>query len=165
MKRKLVLILILCMTLCLTFSAIGCSQILGKNHEHNFNGEWQKDENNHWKECTCGEEAQKAKHIDSNSDYICDTCARKLPEPPKEESGCNKSAAIVLMSVISSLTLALTSSIMRISSAISLIIVFGIILTTFIELVSIRFYILKILFFLVLFYIYIKSSFIYSPFI
>ena len=73
-------------------------------HEHKFDGDWEKDENNHWKECTCGEEAQKAAHVDSNSDYSCDTCGRKLPEPPKEEGGCNNSTVIVMLSLFASLS-------------------------------------------------------------
>lgn len=32
------------------------------DHEHSYDGTWESDAENHWKECECGEEAEKAAH-------------------------------------------------------------------------------------------------------
>jgi len=37
---------------------------LGGNHNHEFGTEWEMDENNHWKECPCGERREKAAHTE-----------------------------------------------------------------------------------------------------
>ncbi len=43
--------------------------------EHNFAGEWQHDETNHWQNCGCGEEGPKTAHVyDNDCDTDCNTC-------------------------------------------------------------------------------------------
>ncbi len=46
-------------------------------HEHTFATEWSTDENDHWKAPTCGHDvppAELGKHVDGNSDGVCDVC-------------------------------------------------------------------------------------------
>ena len=48
-------------------------------HEHNHGSEWQKNADEHWNECACGDKANKATHIDDNSDSKCDICDYAMP--------------------------------------------------------------------------------------
>lgn len=44
-------------------------------HTHSFdNSKWEKDVNNHWHQCECGEKSNIAPHIDDNNDGNCDVC-------------------------------------------------------------------------------------------
>ena len=43
-------------------------------HVHDYGTTWESDENNHWKECECGDKANVAPHADENNDGKCDTC-------------------------------------------------------------------------------------------
>lgn len=43
-------------------------------HEHNFDTNWNFDENNHFHSCICGETADSAPHEDVDGNQICDTC-------------------------------------------------------------------------------------------
>ena len=51
-----------------------CKNEYGSTLAHNFDGEWEQDEDNHWKECACGDKANMAEHIDENADSECDIC-------------------------------------------------------------------------------------------
>ena len=48
-------------------------------HEHNHGSEWQKNADEHWNECACGNKANKAPHIDDNGDNNCDICDYAMP--------------------------------------------------------------------------------------
>ena len=48
-------------------------------HEHNHGSEWQKNADEHWNECACGDKANKAPHIDDNGDNNCDICDYAMP--------------------------------------------------------------------------------------
>ena len=43
-------------------------------HIHDYGTTWKSDENNHWKECECGDKANTAPHADANNDGKCDVC-------------------------------------------------------------------------------------------
>ena len=55
-------------------------------HEHSFGTEWKHDEENHWNECTCGEKANNAAHIDTDVNAKCDICDAEVPLPPHEHN-------------------------------------------------------------------------------
>ena len=59
-------------------------------HVHSYDKEWKYDENNHWKECVCGEESKKETHkggtATTTTKAICSVCAQsygELVEPAK----------------------------------------------------------------------------------
>ena len=52
-------------------------EVLG-GHEHDFTGEWLKDKNKHWKECSCGEIAEEGEH--AFVDGVC-VCGELEPVP------------------------------------------------------------------------------------
>ena len=43
-------------------------------HIHDYGTTWKSDENNHWKECECGDKSNEGAHADANTDGTCDTC-------------------------------------------------------------------------------------------
>ena len=43
-------------------------------HTHSYGSAWEKDANNHWNECACGDKANEGAHADANTDGTCDTC-------------------------------------------------------------------------------------------
>lgn len=43
-------------------------------HTHAHGNEWKSDDNNHWKECTCGNKANVLTHTDTDKDGKCDVC-------------------------------------------------------------------------------------------
>ena len=43
-------------------------------HTHNYGSAWEKDANNHWNECACGDKANEGVHADANTDGTCDIC-------------------------------------------------------------------------------------------
>ena len=43
-------------------------------HNHSYGSAWEKDANNHWNECACGDKANEGAHVDANTDGTCDTC-------------------------------------------------------------------------------------------
>lgn len=48
-------------------------------HQHVW-GDWQSDENEHWRECSgCEERSSEGPHIDENDDEVCDTCQAYVP--------------------------------------------------------------------------------------
>ncbi|MBQ4269863.1 MAG: hypothetical protein IJB97_09485, partial [Clostridia bacterium] len=62
-------------------------------HNHDHGAEWKTDENNHWKECDCGDKANVGAHEDENGDGKCDTCEYAMGEPtpdpkPAKKKGC-----------------------------------------------------------------------------
>lgn len=63
----------------LVVSAIG---LAGCGHQHTFSEKWSSNSTDHWHEATCEHAGQvvgdQAKHVDSNSDGICDVCDRVL---------------------------------------------------------------------------------------
>lgn len=53
-------------------------------HEHDFGADWEIDETNHWKECSCEEKSEMAAHVDDNDDNKCDVCAYAMSAPEPE---------------------------------------------------------------------------------
>ncbi len=57
-------------------------------HSHDYTGPWQSDDDNHWKECTCGREDQKAPHeftwqSDDNDHWQkCTVCEKEGSKTP-----------------------------------------------------------------------------------
>ena len=51
-------------------------------HTHTYGTEWQKNETNHWKECSCGEKTESAAHADGNTDGACDACGYAMSVTP-----------------------------------------------------------------------------------
>ena len=54
---------------------------------HDFTGGWETDENEHWHECECGEEANRAAHADENNDGKCDVCDYQMATLIPDETG------------------------------------------------------------------------------
>jgi formylglycine-generating enzyme required for sulfatase activity len=54
----------------------------GRNpgHTHEWGSEWQHNTNQHWKECECGEDRERASHVDETSNERCDTCDYDMSE-------------------------------------------------------------------------------------
>lgn len=63
-----------------------CNTAYGNTLEHSHGSEWQKNADEHWKECACGDKANKAAHTDENNDGKCDICEYTMgtPENPGE---------------------------------------------------------------------------------
>ena len=63
-----------------------CNTAYGNTLEHSHGSEWQKNADEHWNECACGDKANKAAHTDENNDGKCDICdyAMGTPENPGE---------------------------------------------------------------------------------
>ena len=66
---------------------------------HDFTGDWKQDANEHWNECECGEEANRAAHADENNDGKCDACNYQM-SISDTESGCRDGISIILIIVI-----------------------------------------------------------------
>ena len=45
-----------------------------ENAAHAYAAEWLHDAENHWKECECGAKSENAAHADENNDGVCDGC-------------------------------------------------------------------------------------------
>ena len=56
-----------------------CNAAYGNTAAHNHGTEWQKNADEHWNECACGDKANKAAHIDDNGDNKCDICDYAMP--------------------------------------------------------------------------------------
>lgn len=56
------------------------------SHSHDFSPEWESDDNLHWHECSCGEFADVAEHIDEDANYKCDICQGNIPVPPHQHN-------------------------------------------------------------------------------
>ena len=104
MKKFLTLLLSLIVMCCAVVSMVGCGEDPCKNghtdadnnlicdvcqaeleeapHSHEYGSEWKSDATDHWKECSCGEKAEKANHVDNNLDNLCDTCGYDLASDP-----------------------------------------------------------------------------------
>lgn len=63
-----------------------CNTAYGNTLGHSHGSEWQKNADEHWNECACGDKANKAAHTDENNDGKCDICeyAMVTPENPEE---------------------------------------------------------------------------------
>lgn len=75
--------------------------VLGPDHEHEYDGEWTYDGDDHWKECICGEPGEKGEHTwdegtvikeaTANSDgtmlYECTVCGMTRTERIPKKSG------------------------------------------------------------------------------
>ncbi|MBR2984962.1 MAG: hypothetical protein IKC60_05620, partial [Clostridia bacterium] len=61
-----------------------CGNAYGSLKAHDFGTEWKSDENNHWKECACGEKSEQGAHADLDENGTCDTCGRELPQETPE---------------------------------------------------------------------------------
>ena len=88
-----------------------CNAAYGNTADHNHGSEWQKNADEHWNECACGDKANKASHTDSNNDGKCDTCEYQMtngggntetpdnpnntPNDPKEDKDGLGAGAIV----------------------------------------------------------------------
>ena len=46
---------------------------------HTYEATWVTDNDNHWKECECGEKSEIGAHVDNNGDDKCDTCDYTMP--------------------------------------------------------------------------------------
>lgn len=59
----------------------GCGE---PEHVHTFSSDWSHNETQHWHVATCGHDVKDAlgNHIDTDSNFICDTCGYELPVPP-----------------------------------------------------------------------------------
>ena len=74
-------------------------------HEHNHGTAWENNADEHWNECSCGDKANKAGHVDENADGKCDVCdyqmtngggAPENPDKPKEGLSGGAIAGIVV---------------------------------------------------------------------
>ena len=90
-----------------------CNAAYGNTAAHNHGTEWQKNADEHWNECSCGDKANKASHTDSNNDGKCDTCEYQMsttPDDPTDDEteapadngcgGCGSSAAISAIAIV-----------------------------------------------------------------
>lgn len=50
---------------------------------HDYSDGFRSDEDNHWKQCSCGATANIAGHTDHNEDGKCDVCTHTVPLPTK----------------------------------------------------------------------------------
>ena len=64
-----------------------CGYTMPVSHTHDYGTTWKTDENNHWKECECGEKSENAAHIDGNGDNKCDTCDYAMPAHDPDDPG------------------------------------------------------------------------------
>ena len=64
-----------------------CHHEYGKLGDHSHGAEWEKDENNHWNECECGDKANVTPHADTDGNGNCDVCGYAVGgvevEPPE----------------------------------------------------------------------------------
>lgn len=51
-------------------------------HVHDYGTEWKSDDTDHWKECSCGEKAEKASHVDADLEGHCDVCGHEVEVAP-----------------------------------------------------------------------------------
>ena len=58
-------------------------------HIHDYGTTWKSDENNHWKECECGDKANTAPHADEDNDGKCDTCEYQMSTTPNTPDNPN----------------------------------------------------------------------------
>ena len=57
---------------------------------HESEGTWQKDEETHWKLCSCGEKLDVAAHTDTDNNEKCDTCGYEMPNGSGTAPGTDK---------------------------------------------------------------------------
>lgn len=88
-------------------------------HEHDFTGEWSKDDNKHWKECSCGEKSNEGNHEhisivikeattseEGLVEYKCSVCGHSYTqtiakkESTIESSGCSCSVTGTALAVV-----------------------------------------------------------------
>ena len=55
-----------------------CETTYGNTVAHNHGAEWQKNTDDHWNECACGDKVNKAAHADENSNGACDVCGQTI---------------------------------------------------------------------------------------
>ena len=81
-----------------------CNTAYGNMLAHAYGSTYKSDANEHWNECSCGDKANKAAHVDGNEDGKCDTCnyqmTTKQPEQPKQGLSGGAIAGIVVGSVV-----------------------------------------------------------------
>lgn len=56
----------------------GGEDIPGGAHVHDFSGEWRSTDEEHHKECACGEKQYAGAHVDNNGNASCDVCGAAL---------------------------------------------------------------------------------------
>ncbi len=59
-----------------------CGTEYGQLLDHSYGSAWITNENEHWNECVCEDEANKASHTDTDGDEVCDTCGYAMPKAP-----------------------------------------------------------------------------------
>ena len=59
-----------------------CNTAYGATLPHNHASEWSQDENNHWKECACGDKVNVEAHEDTDNNGKCDACDCDVPTTP-----------------------------------------------------------------------------------
>ena len=59
-----------------------CGKEYGELVPHSHGSEWKNDADEHWNECECGDKANKAAHVDSDSNGACDTCGYAMGTTP-----------------------------------------------------------------------------------
>ena len=59
-----------------------CNAAYGNTAAHNHGTEWQKNADEHWNECECGDKANKAAHADTDNNGKCDTCEYQMSTIP-----------------------------------------------------------------------------------
>ena len=56
-------------------------------HEHDYGTEWKNDEENHWKECACGDKTEMGAHADEDRSGKCDVCDGTVEVPHVHDYG------------------------------------------------------------------------------
>ncbi|MBQ7323717.1 MAG: hypothetical protein IJW96_04055, partial [Clostridia bacterium] len=63
-------------------------------HEHKYSDDWEKNANEHWNECDCGDKANVETHADKNNDGKCDVCKHTMQtnNPPVDQPPVDNSS-------------------------------------------------------------------------
>ena len=69
-----------------------CNTAYGNTAAHVHSSEWQKNADEHWNECSCGDKGNVAAHADANSDGKCDACEYVMATITPEENNPNHDA-------------------------------------------------------------------------
>ena len=78
-KTRLFSLIALVFVLVMSLSLFACNQ-----HKHAYSEEWSSDAEYHWHAATCTHKkaiADKAEHVDADSNDVCDVCGYNLSKP------------------------------------------------------------------------------------